>query len=221
VIARDFVWQNAWKHKIKEQENEILGIASQVIETDGTLVLEVSIKGATVPVEFLVVPVTNIYAILGIEFIKAYDVELKFKGNDSYMKWRPSKKDKLRQVPLLMNTQATHVGIGKKINLIKTKAAFQKTLEEGRTRLAYPLPGRELLVRTDASDAGIGAALLQRTPEGDELPILYAHRVFHGAEPYYTTTEKEGLAVLEAIKKWFPQIFGVKNLKSIQTMRHY
>ena len=93
----------------------------------------------------------------------------------------------------------------------RIKAAFQKTLEEGGTRLAYPLPDREFLIRTDASDAGIGAALLQRTPEGDELPIMYAHRVFHGAEPYYSTTEKEGLAVLEAIKKWFPQyVWGEK-----------
>jgi len=116
VIARDFVWQNSWKKNIKEQKEEILGIANQVIETDGILVLDISIKGATVPVKFLVVPVTNIFAILGIEFIKAHDVELKFKGNDSYMKWRPSKKDKLRQVPLLINTQAPHLGVWKKFN---------------------------------------------------------------------------------------------------------
>ena len=142
VIARDFVWQNSWKKNIKEQKEEILGIANQVIETDGTLVLDESIKRATVPVK---------------------------------------------------------------------KQPFKKLLKEGGIRLAYPLPDREFLIRTDASDAEIGTALLQRNPEGDELPIMYAHRVFHGAEPYYSTTEKEGVAVLEAIKKWFPQyVWGEK-----------
>ncbi|CAG8645933.1 9849_t:CDS:2, partial [Paraglomus occultum] len=97
VIARDFVWQNGWKNMVKEQKNEILGISNQVIKSDGKLVLEVSIKGATVPVEFLVVPVTNIYAILGIEFVKAHDVELKFNKDESYMKWRPKKNEDLRQ----------------------------------------------------------------------------------------------------------------------------
>jgi len=107
VIARDFVWQNGWKNMVKEQKNEILGIANQVIYSDGKLVLDVSIKGATVPVEFLVVPVTNIFAILGLEFIKAYDVELKFSGNESCMKWRPNKTKELRQVPLLSSSHCS------------------------------------------------------------------------------------------------------------------
>ncbi|CAG8591515.1 5232_t:CDS:1, partial [Paraglomus occultum] len=91
------------------------------------------------------------------------------------------------------------------------KSVFQKTIEEGGIRLAYPIPGREYIIRTDASDAGIGAALLQRTPEGDELPIMYAHRVYHGAEPYYCMTDKEALAVREAVKKWFSHyVWGTK-----------
>jgi len=57
---------------------------------------------------------------------------------------------------------------------LRIKEVFQKTLEEGGIRLAYPLPGREFIIRTDASKEGIGAALLQLTPEGDELPIMYA-----------------------------------------------
>jgi len=78
-------------------------------------------------------------------------------------------------------------------------------LEEGGIRLAYPLPGREFIIRTDASKEGIGAALLQLTPEGDELPIMYAHRVYNQPEKYYPITDQEGLAVKEAIKKWFHQ----------------
>jgi len=121
VIARDFVWQNGWKNMVKEQKNEILGISNQVITADGKLVLEVSIRGATVPVEFLVLPINNIYAILGIEFIKAHDVELKFNGNESIMKWRPNKKEKLRQVPLSINTHAPHLGVWKKVNSTEEK----------------------------------------------------------------------------------------------------
>src|SRR6185436_11342354 len=54
VIARDFVWQNGWKKLVKEHKEEILGITNQVIESDGKLVLDITILGATVPVEFLV-----------------------------------------------------------------------------------------------------------------------------------------------------------------------
>lgn len=141
VIARDFVWQNAWKDKVKEQKCEILGIANQVITTDGKLVLDVSIKGATVPIEFLVVPVTNVYAILGIEFIKAYDVELKFKGNNSYMKWRPNKKEKLRQVPLIINTQAPHLSVWKKVNtlhILNNKQQQQQQQQDASTIQTQP-----------------------------------------------------------------------------------
>ncbi|CAG8669648.1 3312_t:CDS:2, partial [Paraglomus brasilianum] len=97
VIARDFVWQNAWKKLVEEQKEEILGISNQVIIADGKLVLDVTIDGATIPVEFLVVPITNVYAILGIEFIRKYDVQLIFKSDDSQMKWRPNKDKKLRK----------------------------------------------------------------------------------------------------------------------------
>ena len=114
VIARDFVWQNAWKKLVEEQKEEILGISNQVIIADGKLVLDVTIDGATIPVEFLVVPITNVYAILGIEFIRKYDVQLIFKSDDSQMKWRPNKDKKLRKVPLIINTQAPQLSIRKK-----------------------------------------------------------------------------------------------------------
>jgi len=120
VIARDFVWQNAWKPLVKEQKEKILGIAEQVITSDGKLVLDISIQGATVPVEFLVVPLTNMYAILGIKFMEAHDVELKLRKKDSYMKWRPNKSGKLRQVPLIINTEGPQLSIIKTVNIIQT-----------------------------------------------------------------------------------------------------
>ena len=140
VIARDFVWQNAWKKMVKEQKEEILGISNQVITADGKLVLDVTIDGATISVEFLVVPITNVYAILGIEFIRKYDVQLNFKSDESQMKWRPNKNEKLRKVPLIINTQAPQLSIRKKVNFIhllrngqakiQTKCKMAKTTKQ-------------------------------------------------------------------------------------------
>ena len=91
----------------------------------------------------------------------------------------------------------------------KIKEVFQKTREEGGIRLAYPIPGRKFIIRTDASKEGIGAVLAQVSPDGGELPIMYAHRVYNEAEKYYPITDQEGLAVKDAIKKWFhPYIWG-------------
>jgi hypothetical protein len=119
VIAKDFVNQNAWKDLVKEHKEEILGISDQPIMTDGKLVLGVCINGPTVPVEFIIVPVTNIYAILGINFIRQHSVKLEFHPIRSQMKWRPNNKGKLRIVPLIINTAAPHLTVRRKNNLLE------------------------------------------------------------------------------------------------------
>ena len=111
VIAKDFVTQNAWKNLVKEHKEEILGISNQPLMTDGKLVLNVSVRGKDVPVEFIIVPVTNIFAILGMDFIQKHQVQLEFKAKEPQMKWRPNGKGKLRKVPLVINTQAPHLTI--------------------------------------------------------------------------------------------------------------
>ena len=111
VIVKIFVNENAWKNLVKEHKEEILGISNQPITTDGKLVLNVSIRGKDVPVEFIIVPVTNIFAILGMEFIKRHQVQLEFKAKRPQMKWHPNGKGKLRIVPLVINTQASHLSI--------------------------------------------------------------------------------------------------------------
>ena len=80
--------------------------------------MNVSVREKDVPVEFIIVPVTNVLAILRMDITK-----------------------------------------------------------EGGIRLAYSLPGREYLVRMDASNIGISTVLLQRTKDRDELPIRYNHRI--------------------------------------------
>jgi hypothetical protein len=77
----------------------------------------------------------------------------------------------------------------------------------------------EFLVRTDASDFGIGATLrqLQRTkddssdsdqPSFEEKVLAYFSRKLHGAEQRYSTYDKELLAIRDALKHWRYYLLG-------------
>lgn len=118
VIAQDFVWQNAWKEKVKVHKEKILGISNTPIVTDGKLELDVSIQGATVTVTFLVIPITNVFAILGIDFAQKHEVRLEFKPKNPRMIWRPNGQGKLREVPLTINTQAPQLSIRRQTDFI-------------------------------------------------------------------------------------------------------
>ncbi|GFW11489.1 retrovirus-related Pol polyprotein from transposon 412 [Trichonephila clavipes] len=65
------------------------------------------------------------------------------------------------------------------------------------------------IIRTDASNYALGAILLQG--EGsDEHPIEYASRLLTPAERNYSTTEREALAVVWALKKFRGYIEGTE-----------
>jgi hypothetical protein len=72
-------------------------------------------------------------------------------------------------------------------------------------RLADPTKGYTL--RTDASDTGMGAVLLQ-DHDGLLHPVAYASRKFNQAQRNYSTVEKEGLAVVWACCHFQQNLYG-------------
>jgi len=65
------------------------------------------------------------------------------------------------------------------------------------------------VLRTDASDVGLGAVLLQDQGFGLQ-PISFASKKLQSAEKNYATIEKECLAILWAVKKFSQYVMGRK-----------
>ena len=68
--------------------------------------------------------------------------------------------------------------------------------------LAYYHPDKKLVIQCDASSLGLGAVLMQ---EG--RPLAYA-RALTDPETRYATIEKEMLAIVFALDKWYQFVYG-------------
>ena len=73
--------------------------------------------------------------------------------------------------------------------------------------LAFPCLDQEFVVDCDASDYNLGAVISQRQ-DGDEKVIAYASRVLEDHERQYSTTKKEMLAMVYAIKHFCHYLYG-------------
>ena len=75
--------------------------------------------------------------------------------------------------------------------------------------LAYPKFDTMFTVSTDASDTAMGAVLSQMQV-GKERVIGYWSLQLDKAQPRYSTIEREALAVVSAIKEFYPYLYGFK-----------
>jgi hypothetical protein len=73
--------------------------------------------------------------------------------------------------------------------------------------LQIPNFGETFILRTDASNNGIGAVLLQETEKG-KFPIAYASRKLLAREQNYSVVEKECLGVVWGIQKFHTYLYG-------------
>ena len=91
------------------------------------------------------------------------------------------------------------------------EAAF-RTLKERVSKfpiLRLPDSTKEFILRTDASDVGVGAVLMQ-DHEGKLFPVQFASRKLHPRERAYPIIERECLAVVWAVKKFAYYLHGRK-----------
>ncbi|XP_041482248.1 uncharacterized protein LOC121429309 [Lytechinus variegatus] len=95
---------------------------------------------------------------------------------------------------------------------VKWEEAHEHAFQTLKSRLShFPVPDidSEFVVRTDASDVGIGAVLMQ-THEEKLFPICFASRKLLDRERLYPIVERECLALAWAVKKFAYFLHGRK-----------
>ena len=92
---------------------------------------------------------------------------------------------------------------------LEQEAAFAELKQHlcAKPILRLPDMDRPFVLRTDASDAGLGAVLLQEHDEGI-FPVAYASRKLTKAEQNYAVVERECLAIVWAVAKFHRYLYG-------------
>ncbi|XP_072015789.1 uncharacterized protein [Amphiura filiformis] len=107
-------------------------------------------------------------------------------------------------------TDGTKKGKPNKIEWGDSQARAFQTLKTKLTRSPIlPLPDlkKEFVIRTDASDNGIGAVLMQECM-GILFPVYYISKKLKKCERAYSTMEKECLAIVWAVQKLSTYLYG-------------
>ncbi|KAJ1159025.1 hypothetical protein NDU88_011695 [Pleurodeles waltl] len=93
-------------------------------------------------------------------------------------------------------------------------ASCQKAFEELKQTMCYapvlksPCYSKKFIVQTDASELGVAAVLSQWNSEGQDQPVAFISRRLTTREKRWSPIEREAFAVVWALKKLRPYLFG-------------
>ena len=85
-----------------------------------------------------------------------------------------------------------------------------KSLLSSDAVLAHYNPALPIGIACDASSLGIGGTLFHRYPDGSERPIANVSKILSKSQRNYSQIQKEALAIVFAVKKFFQYLFGQK-----------
>lgn len=71
-------------------------------------------------------------------------------------------------------------------------------------------PKKPLILSTDASPWGVGAALSHKFEDGSERPIQFISHALNLVQAKYSQIDKEALAIVYAVKKLSQFLYGTK-----------
>eukprot|EP00963_Diacronema_lutheri_P000659 scaffold42_cov432-Pavlova_lutheri.AAC.3 len=88
--------------------------------------------------------------------------------------------------------------------------AYQRLIQALTTApvLALFNEDRPIRVKTDASDVGMGAVLMQQDQQGNWKPVEYWSKKFNTAQQNYHPAKKETCAIMYALQHWRHLLFG-------------
>lgn len=91
----------------------------------------------------------------------------------------------------------------------KAFQALKEELMSDRVLIPYH-PELPILLAVDASPVGLGAVLSHRMADGSERPIAYASKSMNSTERSYPQVDREALAIVWGVKKFFQYLYGRK-----------
>ena len=92
------------------------------------------------------------------------------------------------------------------------RGSFQqsKGFSSSSHMLVHYDPSLPVVLESDASQYSTGAVIHHCFPNGDERPIAYKLRSLNSSKPNYSQIEKEGLAIIFGVTKYYMYLFECK-----------
>lgn len=83
-----------------------------------------------------------------------------------------------------------------------------KSALSSSTVLVHYNPKNPIILKCDASPYGLGAVLMHRMTDGEELPVSFASRTMSQAEANYSQLDKEAAAIMFGLKRFHLFLYG-------------